>query len=93
MTNDTKKYYVYIVECADGTLYTGYTTSIERRINEHNYSTKSAKYTRSRRPVKLKYFESFSTVSLALKREYAIKKLSRKKKEELITSSHNPGKE
>ena len=82
----SKKYYVYIVECVDGTLYTGYTTDIERRINEHNYSTRSAKYTRSRRPVKLKYKEEYDTVSEALKRENKIKKMSRKQKLELIST-------
>jgi len=84
MTDNTKKYYVYIVECADGSYYTGYTTDVQRRINEHNYSIKSAKYTRSRRPVKLIYVEEFESLSLALKREHAIKKLKRKAKKALI---------
>ncbi len=80
-----KLYYVYIVECSDGTFYTGYTTNIDRRLNEHNYSIKkAAKYTRSRRPVTLKYIEKFKSMSAALKREYQIKKLSRVKKKELI---------
>ena len=79
------KFFVYIVECADGSLYTGYTTNISRRINEHNYSTtRCAKYTRSRRPVRLKYYEEYDTVSAALRREHQIKKMSRKKKIELI---------
>ena len=82
-----KKYYVYIVECADGSYYTGYTTDVERRINEHNFSTKSAKYTRSRRPVRLKYQEVYDSLSKALKREYAIKKLSRKSKKALFEKS------
>lgn len=86
MTDNTKKYYVYIVECADGSYYTGYTTDVQRRINEHNYSIKSAKYTRSRRPVKLIYVEEFDNLSSALKREHAIKKLKRKAKKELIES-------
>ena len=77
-------YYVYIVECADGTYYTGYTTDITRRINEHNYSTRSAKYTRSRRPVRLVHEESYKTLSEALRREHKIKKLSRKAKKKLI---------
>ena len=78
--NNEKTYYVYIVKCADGTLYTGFTTNIERRINEHNYSIKkAAKYTRSRRPVSLVHNEEYKTMSEALKREHAIKKLSRKK--------------
>ena len=79
-----KNYYVYIVQCADGSLYTGYTVELERRINEHNYGSRSAKYTRSRRPVKLVYHEIYDNVSTALKREYQIKKLSRNKKLELI---------
>ena len=83
--NNEKTYYVYIVKCADGTLYTGFTTNIERRINEHNYSIrKAAKYTRSRRPVSLVHNEEYKTMSEALKREHAIKKLSRKRKIELI---------
>ena len=83
--NNEKTYYVYIVKCADGTLYTGFTTNIERRLDEHNYSIKkAAKYTRSRRPVSLVYNEEYKTMSEALKREHAIKKLSRKRKIELI---------
>ncbi|AFS79419.1 GIY-YIG domain protein [Gottschalkia acidurici 9a] len=64
--------YVYIVECKDGTLYTGWTTDLKRRISEHN-SGKGAKYTRARGPVKLKYFEKFDTKQEAMKREYQIK--------------------
>ncbi len=78
------KHYVYIVECADGTFYTGYTTNVDRRINEHNYGSRAAKYTRSRRPVKLLYTEVYDNVSSALKREYQIKKLSRKQKKALV---------
>ena len=81
-----KKYYVYIVQCADGTLYTGFTTDVDRRINEHNFSIKKgAKYTRSRRPVKVVHVETFDTMSLALKREHKIKKMSRKQKKLLLT--------
>ncbi|MBU5301381.1 GIY-YIG nuclease family protein [Clostridium sporogenes] len=75
--------YVYIVECRDGTLYTGWTTDIERRISEHNKG-KGAKYTRVRRPVVLKYFEKFDTNREAMKRECEIKKLSRKDKIKLF---------
>jgi len=82
----TKSFFVYIVECSDGSLYTGYTVDISRRVNEHNYSLKAAKYTRSRRPVRLVYHEVFDNISDALKREYRIKKLSRKKKIALIKS-------
>jgi len=79
-----KLYYVYIVECADGTFYTGYTTDVSRRINEHNFSTRSAKYTRSRRPVRLVHLEEYENLSAALKREHSIKKLSRRAKKDLI---------
>lgn len=75
--------YIYILECSDGTLYTGWTTEIKRRVKEHN-SGRGAKYTRARRPVVLRYFEEFDTKEEALKRECAIKKLSRKDKIKLI---------
>ena len=67
-------YYVYMVECADNTLYTGIATELERRIEEHNSSEKGAKYTRVRRPVTLVYSEEHPDRSSASKREYAIKK-------------------
>ena len=83
-------HYVYIVECADGTYYTGYTVNVKRRLNEHNYSFKrGAKYTRSRRPVRLVYKEEYDNCSTALKREYEIKRMPRKKKIELIESTCN----
>lgn len=78
-----KKYYAYILSCADGTLYSGYTTNIEKREKTHN-SGKGAKYTRSRLPVKVVYFEKFTSKSEALKREYAFKQLSHKDKLRLI---------
>lgn len=81
--------YVYIVKCKDNTLYTGWTTNIERRIHEHNTSKKGAKYTLTRRPVKLVYFENFPTKIEAQKREYFIKQLCRKDKLLLITSKNN----
>lgn len=88
MTLENNQHFVYIVECADGSYYTGYTTDIQRRLNEHNYSfTRGAKYTRSRRPVKLVYSEEHPTRSQALKRENSIKKLSRKKKLLIINES------
>lgn len=80
-------YYAYIVECADKTLYSGITTVLERRIQEHNESPKGAKYTRTRRPVRLLYTEEFATRSEALKREAAFKKLSRKGKEQLVDNT------
>ncbi|WP_419768830.1 GIY-YIG nuclease family protein [Arcobacter sp.] len=77
-------YFVYILECCDGSLYTGITTDVTKRLDEHNYSDKGAKYTKARRPVKLLYEESSSDRSSASKREYAIKKLTRIKKLQLI---------
>ena len=80
-------YYVYIVRCSDDTLYTGIATELERRIEEHNNSTKGAKYTRTRRPVTLVYHETFDDRSSASKREYEIKKkMSRAEKLALIAS-------
>lgn len=82
-------YFVYILRCADNTLYTGYTNDLAGRLNDHNGETKKsgAKYTRGRRPVDLVYSESFKTKSEAMKREMAIKRLNRAGKEKLISSS------
>jgi putative endonuclease len=77
-------YYVYIVGCCDGTLYTGVTVDLKRRVGEHNSSILGAKYTKARRPVKLVYAKKFSNQSLALKAENKIKKLSRVEKLKLI---------
>ncbi len=77
-------WYVYIIECKDNSLYTGITKDLERRVKEHN-SNNSCRFTRSRVPVKLMYNEKVSSRSVALKREAAIKRLSRKKKLELIS--------
>ena len=78
-----KKCFVYMVECSDGSLYTGWTTDVEARIAAHN-SGSGAKYTRSRLPVNLVYSEEVEDRSAALKREAAIKKMTRTKKELLI---------
>lgn len=81
-------YFVYILKCADDTLYTGITTELERRIKEHNSSDKGAKYTRMRRPVSLVYSEKYPDRSAASKREYEIKKkMSRAEKLKLIGSN------
>ena len=80
----SSSYFLYIVQCADKTLYTGITTNIERRMEEHNFSPKGAKYTKSRRPVKLVYHERHPDRSSASKREFFIKKMSRKEKKLLI---------
>ncbi len=74
---------VYIVECADGTFYTGITNDLERRVHEHNIG-KGARYTRSRRPVVLRYHELQPDRSSASAREYRIKALSRREKQKLL---------
>ncbi len=76
-------YFVYILVCCDETLYCGYTNDLEARLAAHN-SGKGAKYTKSRIPVQMVYHECFKTKSEALKREAAIKKLTRPKKLDLI---------
>jgi putative endonuclease len=73
-------YLVYILECADKTLYVGSTNDLDKRVRAHNFSKSGAHYTKIRRPVVLKYFEKLSTKSKALKREHALKKLTRAKK-------------
>lgn len=75
--------YTYIVECSDGTLYTGWTNDIEKRMKAHNQG-KGAKYTKTRLPVVLKYYECFESKEEAMRREYQIKQLNRGKKMELI---------
>lgn len=79
--------YTYIVECSDGTLYTGWTNCIERRIREHN-SGRGAKFTRTRTPVALRYLEISKTKSEAMKREAAIKKLNHRQKQQLISEGN-----
>lgn len=75
-------YYTYIVKCADGTFYTGYTNDLDNRIKTHNEG-KGAKYTRTRRPVELVYFEEYPTKEEAMSREWYIKQLTRSEKKEL----------
>ena len=75
--------YVYLLRCSDGTLYCGWTTDLERRVAAHNKGT-GAKYTRSRRPVSLVYYEQFSDKHDALSREWHIKRMSREEKIRLI---------
>lgn len=76
--------YVYIIECSDNTLYTGWTNDLQKRLNSHNNGT-GAKYTRGRTPIELMYFEQFETKPEAMKREYKIKQMSREKKLKLIS--------
>lgn len=78
-----QKTYTYIVQCRDGSLYTGWTNNLEKRIACHN-AGKGGKYTASRIPVELVYYETFETKREAMRREYAIKQLSRKEKIKLI---------
>ena len=73
-------HYTYILRCDDGSLYTGYTTNIERRVKQHNNSD-GAKYTSGRTPVKLVYVQLHSTKSCAMSEEYSLKQLSKSKKE------------
>lgn len=80
-------YFVYILECSDGSLYTGITKDVKKRLDEHNSKDSGAKYTKARRPVKLLYEESSLDRSSASKREYEIKKLTRLKKLQLIQNS------
>lgn len=75
--------YTYILECKDGTYYTGWTNNLEKRLKDHNEG-KGAKYTRTRRPVVLAYYEEFETKEEAMQREYAIKQMKRSQKAALI---------
>ena len=75
--------YTYLLQCADGTLYCGWTNHLEKRVEAHN-AGKGAKYTKSRRPVILVYYEEYETKSEALRRGAAIKKLSRQEKLRMI---------
>ena len=78
-----EKNYVYILSCKDGSLYTGWTNRLEKRIEDHNQG-KGAKYTKGRGPVVLQYVEEFATKEEAMKREYEIKQLTKEQKQMLI---------
>jgi putative endonuclease len=82
-TEDETGHFVYVVKCADGTFYTGYTTDVERRVAEHNAGT-GARYTRGRTPVEVVHTERYDDSSTAMSREYAIKQLRRPQKERLV---------
>ena len=86
MTEPNHEHYVYVLECADGTFYTGYTTDPERRVREHD-AGEGAKYTRGRTPVELRHVERFESKSAAMSREYELKQLSRAEKERLVEGS------
>lgn len=77
-------YHLYILKCADGTLYTGITVDLARRVREHNFSKLGAKYTRSRRPVKVVYSKDFRSRSAAASAEFRVKHLSRKDKLKML---------
>ncbi len=79
-------WFVYILRCADGSLYTGVATDLQRRLQEHNDGVQGARYTRARRPVSLVYSESAESRSAACRREAAIKKLHKTEKERLVSS-------
>jgi len=89
MPRSLKSYYVYIVECSDKSYYTGVTNNIDRRIWEHNNDEDSKHYTYNRRPVILKYIESFQNIDSAIAREKQIKGWTRKKKEALMRGDEN----
>ncbi len=80
------KYYVYIVECSKGTYYTGYTNDLEKRLKLHN-DGKGAKYTRSRKPVKLVWYKEYKHSKKAVLEEIRIKKLTRAQKERLVKNA------
>lgn len=79
-------YHVYLVHCSDGTFYTGVTTDTTRRVKEHNTSARGARYTKSRRPVRLVYSEACVSRSEAQKREYVVRTLSHNEKQKLVIS-------
>lgn len=79
-----KRYYVYILKCADNSYYTGFTNDIERRLNEHNYGINKESYTHNRRPLELVFCTEFNDVNQAISFEKQVKGWSRKKKEAII---------
>lgn len=83
MTEMTEKNYTYLLRCSDGSLYCGWTNHLKERVKAHNEG-KGAKYTKSRRPVELVYYEIFSTKQEAMRREWEVKQLSRREKLQLI---------
>ena len=89
MSEAANSWQVYIVRCADATLYTGIARDVDKRIDEHNHSRLAARYTRARRPVVLVYSEVCDTRSEALRLEISIKKLPRRDKEQLLLQAAN----
>lgn len=84
------EHYFYVLECADGSYYAGYTNDLEKRLEAHN-TGKGAKYTRAKGPVEMIYHESFSTKTAAMKAEYAFKQLSKAKKIRYIAEGKEDG--
>jgi len=84
-----KPWYVYIVRCSDRSLYTGVTTDIQRRVHEHNHSSRGAKYTRARRPVELMWSKEYPDRSSAQSAEYSFKKLTHKQKIDIVSTVIN----
>ena len=82
-------WYLYVVRCSDDTLYTGITTDVARRLSEHNTSKRGAKYTKTRRPINLVYYELYQSRSNAQKAEHKFKKLTRTQKEKRIVRGQN----
>lgn len=80
---EPKTNYTYLLQCADGSLYCGWTNQLQARVQAHNEGN-GAKYTKSRRPVALVYYETFATKQEAMRREWAVKQMTRKQKLELI---------
>ncbi len=85
--DDEKTYYAYIALCSDGTYYVGYTDDVKKREKAHNLA-KGAKYTRSRLPVSIVYFEECEDKSAAMSREWHLKKLTHAQKDELVKTKH-----
>ena len=83
-----RPWFLYVVHCSDGTLYTGVTTDIGRRIREHNTGNRGAKYTKARRPVRLIYQVGFENRSTVQRAEHKFKKLTRKQKNEVINEHY-----
>jgi len=82
-----KEWFLYVLRCSDGTLYTGVTTDVSRRLNEHNTSKRGSRYTRARRPVELVYWVDFENQSTAQVAEYNFKQMTREQKEKAISES------
>ena len=90
MDNQEKQNYTYMVACSDGSLYTGWTNDLEKRVRSHNEG-KGARYTKSRRPVELVWHEAFPTKEEAMRREYEVKQLTRREKVALIRGEGSRG--